>query len=138
MTAKEYLSRYQAINREVDALCEECVRLRSLAERVGCGQLSDMPKGKNSNPSAYFTRVIEQLIEKENEINAKIDEMLIVRDEISSTIDSVSDATLRTLLRFRYICGMTWEEIAVKMYYTYQWVCELHGRALRCITLDSN
>ncbi len=25
---------------------------------------------------------------------------------------------------------MKWEEIAVDMHYTYQWVCELHGKAL--------
>lgn len=130
MTAKEYLSRYQAINREVDALCEECVRLRSLAERVGCGQLSDMPKSQNYDQSAHFTKAVDKLIEKQKETNAKIDELVAAKEEIDAAIDTVQDATLRTLLRYRYICGLTWEEIAVKMHYSYMHICRLHGKAL--------
>ncbi len=130
MTAKQHLSRYQEINREIDALVEDCDRLRSLAERVGCGQLDGMPKSANPDPSAQFTRAIEQIIAKEAEIDRRIEAMMVVRDEIELTIETVSDATLRTLLRYRYICGWTWEQIAVEMHYSYMHVCRLHGKAL--------
>lgn len=130
MTAKQHLSRYQEINREIDALVEDCDRLRSLAERVVCGQLDSMPKSANPDPSAQFTRAIEQIIAKEAEIDRRIEAMMVVRDEIEVTIETVSDATLRTLLRYRYICGWTWERIAVEMDYSYMHICRLHGKVL--------
>lgn len=135
MTTKQYLSRYLDINREINALVEDCARLRSLAEKVGCGQLSDMPKGGNSDPSAPFTRAVEQIVAKEAEINQRIDEMMAVRDEIEDAITKVPDSTYRVLLRYRYICGWTWEKIAVEMDYSYMHICRLHGKALASVKM---
>ncbi len=135
MTAKQYLCRYQEINREIDALVEDCARLRSLAERVGCGQLSDTPRGGSTDPFAKFTHAVELIIAKEAEIDQMIDAMMTVRGEIEAKIDTVSDATLRTLLRYRYICGWTWERIAVEMDYSYMHICRLHGKVLAEIKL---
>jgi hypothetical protein len=136
MTTKQYLSRYLDINREINALVEDCARLRSLAEKVGCGQLSDMPKCGNADPSAPFTRAIEQIVAKETEINQRIDEMMVVRDEIEDAIVKVPNNTSRVLLRYRYICGWTWERIAVELHYSWRQTIRLHGEALKLVIVS--
>lgn len=136
MTAKQYLSRYQEINREIDALVEDCARLRSLAERVGCGQLDSMPKAANADPSAQFTRAIEQIIAKEAEINRRIDEMMVVKKEIATSIVSVDEPNLRFLLWARYLNSPppAWGDVAAMIGRTEDMTRKkLHGRALRKI-----
>ncbi len=53
-----------------------------------------------------------------------------LKQKITREIDSISNDEYRLLLTLRYLNYDTWEQIAVKMGYTYQWVHVLHSRAL--------
>ena len=54
------------------------------------------------------------------------------RMEIIEQIGTVMDAECSELLYLRYVRCETWEQIAVTMGYTYQWVAgQLHGKALK-------
>jgi DNA-directed RNA polymerase specialized sigma subunit len=57
------------------------------------------------------------------------------KKEIERVIETVGDFTLQTLLKYRYIDGLTWEQTAVNMEYCYMQVCRLHGKALEKIKL---
>ena len=78
---------------------------------------------------------MDHICEIEEEINRDIDELVMIREQVQKAIHSVKDQTLETLLEYRYIDGLTWEELAEKMHYSYQWVCRLHGKALECVVL---
>lgn len=134
MTVKEYLSQYRRLNTEIDSLAAECERLRSLAEKTG-GSIIDGTLGKKTRDDngASFERIAEQMIELEKEIQMKINTLLSIRSNINKAIDSVPDETLRSLLRYRYICGYTFERIAVEMNYSYKQICRKHGNALSLI-----
>lgn len=134
MTPKEYLSQYRTLDREINSLLDEQERLRSLAEKAGSSIIGGGAKTVKSDNSAPFERVVDKIIEIENEINQKIDLKLILRKEIEASIESVDDDTLRTLLRYRYLCGMTFEQVAVRMNYSYKQTCRLHGKALQKLT----
>lgn len=127
---KEWLSRYINLNRSVDQKVEELSRLRSLCEKVTT-TFSDVPKGKSDIQNAYA-----RLVDLQREINCDIDSFINMRDEIEPAIDTVADQTLRNILRYRYINGLTWEMIAERMRYSYQWVCKLHGDALMEVQID--
>ena len=134
MTPKEYLNQYRAIDKEIDALTEHAVRLRAQCEKAGGSIIDGTAKSPKNDNSAPFERIVDKIIEIENEINQKIDLKLILRKEIEASIESVDDDTLRTLLRYRYLCGMTFEEVAVRMNYSYMRTCRLHGKALQKLT----
>ena len=70
----------------------------------------------------------------EREIGASIDQLERTRLQVESVINSVPNVNQRNVLRLRYISGKTWEQIAVDLAFSYQWVCELHGRALQNIS----
>ena len=69
-------------------------------------------------------------MEYEVEIDRQIDELIRVKTEILKAISKLTDGRLREILRLRYVQGLTFEEIAVEIKYSYKQTCRLHGRAL--------
>ena len=122
---KSYLQRYTKLDKAINQKLLERDRLRSLAEKC-TSSITGMPRGGTSDRTDTYDR----LAEIEEEINAEIDKYVAMRKEIEAAIDTVGDITLKTLLRYRYLDGLTWEKIAVEMGYCYMQVCRLHGKAL--------
>ena len=52
--------------------------------------------------------------------------------EIEQTINQAAEP-YRTLLYERYINGKTWEQVAVRMNYSFRHTTKLHGTALRIL-----
>lgn len=72
----------------------------------------------------------DSLVELENKIDNRIDELMRVKAEILEAVNRVQDGAFRQLLTRRYIEFKTWEQIAVDMNYSYRQVTRMHGRAL--------
>jgi hypothetical protein len=47
----------------------------------------------------------------------------------------MEDENEKDVLTYRYLRGMKWEEIAIKMEYTYRNIIKIHGRALSNFTI---
>lgn len=122
-----YMSRYRRLNQRIDRLLEEQSRWREKAMRI-TPVLSPVPGGGGSG--SPIERPMDKVLEIDAEINREIDELQTVRQEIRAALNQLEDENLELLMEYRYIDGMTWEQIAVKMHYGFQWVCKLHGRAL--------
>ena len=65
------------------------------------------------------------------QVDAQIDKLIDIKQEIAAVIAEVPDTTLRTLLTKRYLNFEKWEKIAVDLDRTLRWVMRLHGRALQ-------
>ena len=122
-----YLSRYRRLNERINRLLEEQSRWRERALKI-TPVLSQTPGGGESG--SPIERPMDKVLEIEKEVDREIDELQIVRQEIRNTLNQLEDENLKLLMEYRYIDGLTWEQIAVKMHYGFQWVCKLHGRAL--------
>lgn len=115
----------KSINQKLDELAS----LRSLCEKV-TPRIAEARGGGIVDPADMYNR----LIDLSAEIDAEIDQYVDMRAEIESVIGKVTDETLKTLLRYKYINGYTWEKVAVEMDYSYMQVCRLHGKALNEIS----
>lgn len=127
-----YLSRYRRINARINRLLEEQGRWREIAMRT-TPSMSQAPGGGGSG--SPIERPMDKVLEIDAEINREIDELQIVRQEICAALNQLEDENLKLLMEYRYIDGLTWEQIAVKMNYSYMQICRLHGKALRTIML---
>lgn len=132
---KEFLSRYREILEEEKDIREEISYWESKAQKV-TASWSDVPSGGKGSDKVQTGAI--KIAELRESLMDKINQLAAVRIEIERAISTVQDDTQRRLLRLRYIKGMTWEQIAVEMHYTYQWVCELHGRALRKVEIKKD
>lgn len=130
---KAYLERYAKAGRELDRLCEELARWRSMAEKI-TPVLSQEPAGGNEEGN-QIESAVEKIVALKSEIEAEMEVLYSIRQQVVDAVKTVPDETLQLVLSRRYILGETWEQVAVNMHYGYQWVCRLHGRALRQVNI---
>ena len=130
VTKKEFLNQYRNAEREIAIKLDEIVRLREMATKVTQVLTPDKVKGGMEN---CREESIAKIVDMEKEIGASIDNLKKIREQVECAINAIPDANQRDVLRLRYLNGKTWEQIAVQLEFSYQWVCKLHGRALQNI-----
>ena len=130
VTKKEFLNQYRNAEREIAIKLDEIVRLREMATKVTQVLTPDKVKGGMENRREES---IAKIVDMEKEIGASIDNLKKIREQVECAINAIPDANQRDVLRLRYLNGKTWEQIAVQLEFSYQWVCKLHGRALQNI-----
>lgn len=123
---KEYLQSYRSAVISETQIKEEIDQLRM--DKMFPGLIQDgMPHGSGgSDLSAYAAKLDELLGELEEQMNERIQ----LRREIVRKIECIESETEKAVLRYRYIHMLKWEEIAVKMSYTWQHIHRIHGKAL--------
>ena len=126
-TKKEYLQSYRYAVIAETQIKEEIDQLRM--DKMFPGLVQDgMPHGPGgSDLSAYAAKLDELLIELKDQMDKRIQ----LRQEIVKKIEAMDSETEKAILRYRYIHFLKWEEIAVKMSYTFRHVVRMHGRALK-------
>lgn len=123
---KEYLQSYRSAVISETQIKEEIDQLRM--DKMFPGLIQDgMPHGSGgSDLSAYAAKLDELLIELKDQMDKRIQ----LRREIVKKIEAMDSETEKAVLRYRYIHMLKWEEIAVKMEYSWQHVHRIHGKAL--------
>lgn len=126
-----WLNKYRAAVQEEQMILDEIQRLRE--DKMFPSMVMDgMPHGSDhSDLSTYMARMDEQLTRlKEWQL-----EKVRLYESISDRIRRVEDDNQRELLMYRYIKGMSWEDIAVKLNYTWRHVHRIHSQALDSIDI---
>lgn len=130
MKAKEYLSQIRRLDTRIRIRKEELEALRTRAQGVAMRYESD--------GSSCATRDVHRqeklyldIIELEEEIAGKTEELIRKRQEILEKVEQLKDHNSMQVLYSRYFEFRKWEEIAVEMHYTYRQVLRIHGRALQ-------
>ena len=73
---------------------------------------------------------ITKIIDLEAKINARIDELVSMKQEAFTMINRIPDLDQQNILIGRYIQLKKWEDISEELNYSMQWVFELHGKGL--------
>lgn len=129
---KEFLSRYLEILAEEKDIREEIAYWESKAQKV-TSSWSAVPSGGKGSDKVQMGAI--KIAELRESLMDKINHLVAVRIEIERAIGTVQDDTQRRLLRRKYINGLTLEQIAVEMHYSYVHTCRIHGYALSNIML---
>lgn len=123
--AKEYLLRVRRAKREV----QRYQALKAQARDLACSTTAPPDKlsvigGKGGDVFARYAQYAATLDEK-------ISDLYDLQNEVTCTIARVPDSRYRELLLGYYVEGLTWEQTAVEMGYSYQNVVQfLHPKAL--------
>ncbi|EOQ39624.1 hypothetical protein [Butyricicoccus pullicaecorum] len=123
--AKEYLLRVRRVKREV----QRYQALKAQARDLACSSTAPPDKlsvigGKGGDVFARYAQYAATLDEK-------ISDLYDLQNEVTCTIARVPDSRYRELLLGYYVEGLTWEQTAVEMGYSYQNVVQfLHPKAL--------
>lgn len=124
---KEYLWQYRKALQKEKEIEEEIYQLRM--NKISPSLVQDgLPHGSGgSDLSGYAAKIDELFRDLEKQMNKRIE----LRLRISREIESMSDETESLLLRYRYIQGLKWEDIALRMDYSWRGIHKVHARALQ-------
>lgn len=128
MTAKQYLQQIKKINVVINCKQKELDSLNDLTQSITNSYKFDSVQ--SSGDKDKIGNAVAKMIDLQRSINEDIDRLVDLKREIMNKIETL-DGTYLDLLYKRYFEFKTWETIAVEIGYTYQWVCELHGKALQ-------
>lgn len=129
MTAKEYLQQYRTIQREIEDLDYRMAQLRLKYAAPSAIDYSDMPKAHSTEHD--LSDYIAKMDEMTGYMISKYTKLRAVEVNIYMQVDAMENQEERELLRYRYIDGMTWTDIATKLNTSERNVYFIHGRALR-------
>lgn len=124
---KRRLYRYLDLKRERDQIAEELKTAEGDATSPSSPNIDGMPRASGYG-DAMVGRVSE-IINLRELYERKRDEISEAMLAIENAIEGLEPVE-RTLLRYRYIYGMTWEQVSVAMNYSWRQTHKIHARAL--------
>lgn len=129
----EWLNRYKYNKLEIERLLNRIAGLQSLATQVTTA-ISGMPGGNGATDK--IGKAVGEIIALQDELERTITQRGRLERQTQEAIASVDDERLRLLLSYRYIDGQSWEWIADKIYYSYDYTKrELHAAALAAVQI---
>ena len=131
MKAKEYLQQLQRLDTVINQKIKELGDLRLKSRSVGSIDYSKERVQTSPSGDAPFVKLIGRIIDLEQEINAEIDAFVDDKHKIINQIQGLKNSKYIEILYKHYVEFQRLEVVAVEMTFTYQYVVELHGYALK-------
>ncbi len=137
MTIEEYLRQGYQLDQMITAHIEEAAELREMATSLSSPALGDKVQSCPDG-NAPFVKQVESIIRLENKINAEIDTLVALKEQIHSVISKNANPEEYMVLRYRYIENLSWDKIARKMRVAGSTVFRWHQNAMKHIQLPEN
>lgn len=126
--AKEYFAQIRKTDRLINRLDSTIATLRSSLTSTGSQLKQD--KVQTSGPKNTLEETITKIIDLEAKINARIDELVDLKNTTMKAIQSLPDFDQQNVLIARYIDGKKWLDIAFDLNFSISQVYKIHGKAL--------
>lgn len=128
MKAVDYLKQIEVMDAKINSSIEELAQLEALATKTTSVLGGERVQASGSQDK--MADCVVKIADLQTELNKQIEEYIEFKNQARDVINEC-DADCLTLLKKRYFFYKKWEEIAVEMNFTYQWVSGgLHQRAL--------
>ena len=128
---KERLRRYREIKKEARQIRDKLEEIESRLYSPKGQLLTGMP----SAPPPGGGTVTEALIDRHAQLVQMYRDQLTVLEEeqlaVETAIASLEDSTARQLMRYRYIDGLKWEEVCIRIKYGWAQTHDIHSKALK-------
>lgn len=126
--AKDYFAQIRKTDRLIQRLTDTVNTLRSGLTSQSYELKPD--KVQTSGAKDTLGETIVKIMSLEDDINARIDELVDMKQEAFTMINRIPDLDQQNILIGHYIQLKKWEDIALELNFSIQWVYELHGKGL--------
>lgn len=132
MTAKEYLRQLKVLDVKINQKLVEILALRaSLTSISAVKTTEEMVQGGSASNDAGFVRTLAKIDEMEREVDSEIDRFVDAKHKIINQIHELTNPLHIEILYKKYVEFKSLELVSVEMNYTYQYIVEVHGYALK-------
>lgn len=128
MTTKEYLGQISRCDRMINNKITEISQLRELACSV-----SAVKTGEKVKSTTNVDKIVENYIKiekKEKELDKMIDDYVDLKSHIIEQIESIENTDYYDILFGRYVEGLTFEKLSVKLTWCWRHAHRIHAKAL--------
>lgn len=132
---KKQLNSYRALKAEHKELLEELQHMEERITSPGGRGLDDMPKSPSFNNRTE--NMIVQHLALQERYRAQLEDLAAAQLAIEQLIE-ILEPTERRLARLRYIEGLAWEEVCVRMNYSWRQAHRIHSRLLDVLLAHVN
>lgn len=133
MNAREYLGQAYLLDQRINSKLIQLSLLRSNALNM-TANIKDI-NVQTSGDNSKMENAVLKIMQQEKEIDDEIDRLVDLKAEIRKVIAGVQVIEYRLLLELRYLCFQSWEEIAVRMGYSIDYVFKIHRKALEMVEI---
>ena len=124
---KQRLNSYQHVKMERRQLLDRIIRLETRLTSPGAQNLDGMPHGSGNGDA--LANGIARLTELRDLYRGKEIELAQTQMDIEALIEHL-DPVERVIARYRYIDGMQWEQICVKVNYSWRQTHRIHSNLI--------
>ena len=130
MTTKEYLNRAYVLNKKIKKDKEIIANLKYAAMNTSAN-VSDERVQTSAPTGSRMSTFVEMIVELENSVNKQEQELKVVRDEITTEINKITDIKQRLVLQLRYLDYYSWSNIAGVLCCSESLVYKIHSDGLK-------
>ena len=128
MRAKDYLRKIEKLDMMIG---QRITELNQMRERLSILTGIDYSKDRIQATPSSGNKQIEEMADFEAEILKMIDDETTLKHRIIAEIQILDNALYVDILFRRYVKLQSFERIACDMCYAYNYVCTVHGKALK-------
>ena len=139
MRAETFLKQGRLLDRRIEYHLRKLAELREAACSLPTSGFSGERVQTSRSGDAPFVRALMRVEEMQERINREIDRLAELKESILDMISLAGDEELRMVLIYKYLEGMTGEQIARKLHVDRSTVVRWHSKAINRIQtkLDS-
>ena len=125
---KQELRNYTKMSTEITRLEDKIMEIETRLQSAKAPSLAAMPKG---GPMTDMADKIVYLIDLKTLYEKKWHELIKERLRIENAINSLDNTIERALMGYKYIDGLTWEDVCLKIGYSWERTHYFHKQALK-------
>lgn len=129
MTAKRYLQEIYRLNIKIKQRTEQLNELKASAS--GFRAIDYSADKIQATPSDRMANVIGRCVDLEESVNKLVEEYLYKKNYIINQIQGLDDIRYIKILYDHYVDFKSLDTISKEIPYDYNWLCHLHGLALK-------
>ena len=136
MNAVDYMHNIRNIRRRIRSLKEQIERDTVLATGLTAIRY-DKDKVQTSPVGDRMTDIVSKIIEKTKELEIEIQTFQLAEEEAISILSNLKEEHER-VLTYRYIDGISWNEVSMIMGYNERYIYEIKDRAFEELQKELN
>lgn len=136
MTAKEYLSQALHLDHRIDSKIEQIASLNALATKC-TSAITGIPHNPSPSQSTMADAVCK-IIDLQELLKKDLSALVDLKREIMGVINGIENDEYKTVLEKRYLCFLSWEQIAVDLHYSMEYAFKIHKRALEKVKIPES
>lgn len=131
---KDYLNKAKSVDNLINSRLLELQNLRRLSVSLSSSGGSEAV-ASSGKETANYTKIVEKIIDLENQIDTEIDEYIDTRGKVKDSINKLEDNDEKAVLINRFINNMGFKDICKEMNISERNIYIIYDNALKNINI---